>query len=186
MADKNDKGFKVTDRRKFNADGSLKDAIELAPEQATAAPAQQEAQATPEKPDQAASGNVVSFPGEPSKIKDQPEPSDQAASAQKQAAAQAAHAYQQASSARPADAHQASFLSMVNMLASETAMFLGLIESPVDGSVKVDLESARELIDLLGVLEEKTRGNLTSEEEKVIEDILAYLRMQYVMASKKR
>ena len=65
-------------------------------------------------------------------------------------------------------------------------MFLGLIESPVEGGIKIDLDSARELIDLLGLLEQKTKGNLTAEEERMLEEVLAYLRMQYVATSKQR
>jgi len=184
MADEKDVGFKVSDRRKFNPDGSLKDEAAQVPAVEPATPGPQQAEGPPQS--QAATDNVVSFPAEPVKKKDQQEKQTQTAERQAQAASQAANAYRQVNSANPAPAHQGSLLGLVNMLASEAAMLLGLIESPVEGGIKIDLDSAREVIDLLGLLEQKTRGNLTEEEEKVLEEILAYLRMQYVMASKQK
>lgn len=193
MADEKNVGFKVSDRRKFNPDGSLKDEGDQAP--ATAAPAAEAPEAVapeavaptpnPQQPEaapvsQGAMDNVVSFPTEPSKKK------DPSGDRQAQAASQAASAYREANSASPGPAHQGSLLGLINMLASEAAMFLGLIESPVEGGIKIDLDSARELIDLLGLLEQKTKGNLTAEEEKVLEEILAYLRMQYVVTSNQK
>jgi hypothetical protein len=188
MADEKDVGFKVSDRRKFNPDGSLKDEVAQAPAVQAATPEPQQTEGPPQS--QAATDNVVSFPAEPAKKKDQQEKQAQAGERQaqtaSQAASQAANAYRQVNSANPSPAHQGSLLGLVNMLASEAAMLLGLIESPVEGGIKIDLDSAREVIDLLGLLEQKTRGNLTEEEEKVLEEILAYLRMQYVMASKQK
>ncbi|HWP42867.1 MAG TPA: DUF1844 domain-containing protein [Blastocatellia bacterium] len=183
MADEKEIGFKVTDRRKFNPDGSLRDYVEEPPAQPAATAGQQRPQEAPAGAGgQAAADNVVSF----SRKKEQPERSERVGPAPNEAAVQAATAYQQESSARRTTRHQASLLGLVNMLASEAAMFLGLIENPVNGEVSIDLDSAREVIDLLGVLEQKTRGNLTTEEDRTMEDVLAYLRMQYVMAAKKR
>ncbi|HSE97801.1 MAG TPA: DUF1844 domain-containing protein, partial [Blastocatellia bacterium] len=132
-----------------------------------------------------------SFPGEAERKKEKPvEPErpspERPAPAPNPTGSQAAQAYQQANASRPGPRNQASFLNLVNMLATEGAMYLGLIESPVDGSVRLDLDAARELIDMLGMLEQKTSGNLTAEEAKLMEDVLAYLRMQYVAASKKK
>ena len=175
MADDKEMGFKVTDRRKFNPDGSLKDEV--------AQPAAPEAAPAPD--------NLVTFPGESERKKEKPvEPErvepERPAPAPNPVGSQAAQAYQQANSSRPAPGNQPSFLNLVNMLATEGAMYLGLIESPVEGGVRIDLDAARELIDMLGMLEQKTAGNLTAEEAKMMEDVLAYLRMQYVSASKKR
>lgn len=184
MADEKDVGFKVSDRRKFNPDGSLKDEVAQAPAVHAVTPEPQQTEEPPQS--QPATDNVVSFPAEPAKKKDQQEKQAQATERQTQAASQAANAYRQVNAANPPPAHQGSLLGLVNMLASEAAMLLGLIESPVEGGIKIDLDSAREVIDLLGLLEQKTSGNLTEEEEKVLEEILAYLRMQYVMASKQK
>jgi hypothetical protein len=184
MADEKDTGFKVTDRRKFNSDGSPRDYVEPP---ADAAPRKQEEASTPEPlVAETSTDNVVSFPSEGAQKKEQAQRPQQAEAGQSPASSQAARAYQQVNAAQPPAAHQGSLLGLINMLASEAAMFLGLIESPVDGELKVDLDSAREMIDLLTLLEQKTKGNLTREEEKVFEDILAYLRMQYVSAASKR
>ena len=48
----------------------------------------------------------------------------------------------------------------------------------------VNLDAAKQLIDILGVLEEKTKGNLSAEEEKLLGDILASVRMAYVGKAK--
>jgi hypothetical protein len=72
------------------------------------------------------------------------------------------------------------------MLGVQAAMHLGLIQGPEGGTEAVDLEAARHMIDLLGIVEEKTRGNLTKEEEALLENILADLRMQFVSLSKRR
>lgn len=81
---------------------------------------------------------------------------------------------------------EASFLNFSNMLAVEAAMHLGLIQNPGEESPHIDLESGRHLIDMLGMLQTKTRGNLTAEEDNLLENILADLRMQFVAISKRR
>src|SRR5262249_13808535 len=81
---------------------------------------------------------------------------------------------------------EASLAGLVNMLAVEAAMHLGLIENPMGGGVSVDLESARHVIDMIAMLQQKTRGNLTSDEERLLDDVLAELRMQFVAVSRGR
>ncbi|HYV05968.1 MAG TPA: DUF1844 domain-containing protein, partial [Blastocatellia bacterium] len=68
----------------------------------------------------------------------------------------------------------------------EAAMHLGMIHPQGQEPLPVDLESARHLIDMLGMLQTKTRGNLTAEEDSLLENILADLRMQFVAVSKGR
>ena len=64
---------------------------------------------------------------------------------------------------------------------STTAMFqLGLLPGPSGERIPADLGNARRTIDLLEVLEQKTRGNLTPEEARLLDDVLADLRMGYV------
>ncbi len=72
------------------------------------------------------------------------------------------------------------------MLAVEAAMHLGLIENPMGGETPIDIEAARHLLDLLGMLQEKTRGNLSAEEDRLLDNLLADLRMQYVVISKRQ
>jgi len=63
-------------------------------------------------------------------------------------------------------------------------MHLGEAPSPETGKLEQDLALARQTIDLLGMLEEKTRGNLAGDEERLIGQILYDLRMRYVEQSK--
>ncbi len=59
-------------------------------------------------------------------------------------------------------------------------MALGEVPNPATGEPHADLEQARYLIDILGMLQEKTHGNLTAEESVLLEDLLYELRMKYV------
>ena len=63
-------------------------------------------------------------------------------------------------------------------------MHLGEAPNPDTGKVEQDLPLARQTIDLVGMLEEKTKGNLTGDEERLITQILFDLRMRYVERSK--
>jgi hypothetical protein len=60
---------------------------------------------------------------------------------------------------------------------------LGEIQDPVTQQLAKDPPLAKQTIDLIGMLKEKTKGNLTSDEEKVLENLLYDLRMRYVKAS---
>lgn len=77
----------------------------------------------------------------------------------------------------------ASFLSLIMSLASNAAASLGMMPHPVSGETGVDLKTAKHWIDVLGMLDAKTQGNLDSQEAQVLEGLLADLRMQYVSFS---
>ena len=69
---------------------------------------------------------------------------------------------------------------------STTAMFqLGMLPGPGGERIPVDLVNAHMTIDLLEVLQEKTQGNLTSDEAKMLEDVLYELRMTFVEVQKR-
>lgn len=65
-------------------------------------------------------------------------------------------------------------------LASNAAASLGMMPHPVTGETGVDLATAKHWIDVLGMLEHKTKGNLDRQEDQALENLLADLRMQYV------
>ena len=65
-------------------------------------------------------------------------------------------------------------------LASNAAASLGMMPHPVTGETGVELNTAKHWIDVLGMLETKTLGNLDSQEAQVLEGLLSDLRMQYV------
>jgi hypothetical protein len=59
-------------------------------------------------------------------------------------------------------------------------VYLGKVVHPATGKIERNLDGARFSIDLLGMLEEKTRGNLTAEESKLLEQTLTNLRLNYI------
>ena len=75
------------------------------------------------------------------------------------------------------------FATFVLSLSHSALMHLGEAPHPEDNAVRVSLPMAKQTIDLLGLLEEKTKGNLTGEEERLITQILFDLRMRYVEKS---
>ena len=77
-----------------------------------------------------------------------------------------------------------SFTAFVLSLASSAAIHFGDLPDPSSGQrVDPDLEGASQMIDILVLLEQKTRGNLTLEERQVLEQVLYELRVRYIQAS---
>ena len=77
-----------------------------------------------------------------------------------------------------------SFTAFVLSLASTAAIHLGDLADPATGEKsEKNLEGASQMIDILTLLEQKTRGNLTAEERQVLEQVLYELRMRFVEAS---
>ncbi len=72
------------------------------------------------------------------------------------------------------------FTMLVNAMAQPALLFLGEIPHPATGERRLDLEQARIQIDMLGLLRVKCRGNLTTQEEALLERVLYELRMLYV------
>jgi len=90
----------------------------------------------------------------------------------------------------PSDPHQDSgipvtFSSFVISLGSSSLMLMGEQLDPQQPPMPVNLPQAKEIIDLLSVLEEKTTGNLTTDEQTVLRDMLYALRMKYVSLAAK-
>lgn len=75
------------------------------------------------------------------------------------------------------------FASFVISLGSSSLMLMGEKLDPQQPAMPVNLPQAKEIIDLLSILEEKTAGNLTTEEQSVLRDMLYALRMKYVSLS---
>ncbi len=72
------------------------------------------------------------------------------------------------------------FSTFILSLNSSTLVQLGLIEDPASGQKAKNFPLAKQTIDLLAMLEEKTKGNLTSDEDNILKNILYELRMLYV------
>ena len=75
---------------------------------------------------------------------------------------------------------EGNFAALISMLATQALFALGLLQVKGQDERKPDLELAKYNIDMLQVLEEKTGGNLTKEEETVLANTLNELRMAYV------
>ena len=82
----------------------------------------------------------------------------------------------------PADAPKKSpaFENLIRMIGSNAAMVLGAYADPRTGQPVIDPEAARELIDMLDALHEKTKGNLAPEEDSLLLDLLGKLKMTYL------
>ncbi|MHC4142258.1 MAG: DUF1844 domain-containing protein [Planctomycetota bacterium] len=84
---------------------------------------------------------------------------------------------------RPGELPQPDFRALVGTLASQAIMGLGAVGDPKTGRVVIDLVTSRFSIDLLGVLEEKTKGNISEDEAKELTQTLAELRARFVQIS---
>ena len=165
--------FKVVDRRPFNPDGSPR---ELSPEEeAERAAAAVKGPITETAPPPA--------PAQPARQPNTAEAAETSARSESQPRPEESAPHKESEPSRvggdPLD-DPASFLSLIMSLASNAAASLGMMPHPVTGETGVDLKTAKHWIDVLGMLEQKTRGNLDSQEAQVLESLLADLRMQYV------
>lgn len=77
------------------------------------------------------------------------------------------------------------FATFVLSLVSSAQVHLGLIPNPVTKQTEKNLEAARQTIDIIDILKEKTKGNLTDDEGRLLEYCLYDLRMKFVEMSKK-
>ena len=75
---------------------------------------------------------------------------------------------------------EGNFAALISMLATQALFAMGLLQVKGQEERKPDLELAKYNIDMLETIEEKTKGNLTEEEEKVLSNTLSELRMGYV------
>jgi hypothetical protein len=173
--------YKVTDRRLFNPDGTPRDVPENerpepTPVKPEAASATASAVPEPQVADAVAanvSGTAAATPAPPA-----PAPASEEsipASADLEADSEEADL--------PDADDPASFASFLMSIASNAAASLGMMEHPVTRKREVDLELGKHWIDVLGMLEKKTRGNLVPQEQQILEGLLADLRMQFVSLS---
>lgn len=77
------------------------------------------------------------------------------------------------------------FVTFIMSLHSSTLMYLGVIENPAQKKKSINLDLAQQNIDILEMLAEKTKGNLSDAEKDIIDNSLYDLRIKYVEESKK-
>jgi hypothetical protein len=78
------------------------------------------------------------------------------------------------------------FLGFLEGLALEAQLSLGLIKHPQTGEQKVNLHAAQYVIDTLALLQEKTKGNLSSDEDRFLQNLLTELRFRFIQAQPKK
>jgi hypothetical protein len=76
-----------------------------------------------------------------------------------------------------------SFTNLIISLSTSALIQLGEIQDPLTQQLAKNIPLAKQTIDLIGMLKEKTKGNLVPEEEKILENILYDLRMRYIKAT---
>jgi hypothetical protein len=89
----------------------------------------------------------------------------------------------EAAAASSGSGHEIDFMSFVMSLATSALMHLGEHDEGTEAR-PVDLPLAKQTIDVIGMLREKTRGNLSPDEERVVEGVLYDLRMRFLKASR--
>jgi len=154
---KQDEGFKVVDRRLFTEDGELrKDAVEQERREEEAAKSRK-----PAPQPQSSSKSAATTPGAP------------------------AHgAADTATAEAEAIPPSRNFQMLVDFLTRNAAAMLGGMADPRTGQPFLDLEGARELIDMLDALREKTRGNLAKADEDLLIEVLGSLKLSFMELSK--
>jgi hypothetical protein len=149
------KPFTVKDRRHFTADGSARDDAAPGGEQQSSA-----------SPDQTSAGEGPAAEGP---ARGGPASED---AAREDAATEAA-----------APDEPVTLTGFLAGLATQASLLLGLIAPPGEKAPSPDLQGARHVISILEMLEEKTRGNRSAEEDRAIEAILYELRMAFVQVA---
>ena len=146
--------FKVQDRRRFSSEGETKADSEESPERVEMPPPESAA-AKSSKPEQAS----------------RPSSASQAAGAS---------ARPEANRGGGAPAPELTFAAFVWSLSEQALAALGEIPDPATGKVTHDLIMAQQMIDIIIMLRDKTRGNLDQHEQTLVQEILSTLQMKYV------
>ncbi|MEO7658985.1 MAG: DUF1844 domain-containing protein [Pyrinomonadaceae bacterium] len=146
--------YKVADKRKFNADGSLREGVTLEPAKPAAPP---------------------EVPAEESEVTDQPQA--QAPDLDNESSSDLEDLDPESI---PGAQDPASFINFLSSLATNAAAALGAVPHPATGQRSLDLESAKYWLDILTMLRDKTKGNLHPQESRLLEGLVGDLKMQYV------
>jgi len=169
---KHEETFRVIDRRHFTEEGERRQgAVEQDRQEEEAAAKKSAAQAKPNGvPAVAATPPSNAAKGAPSLVLDTESQREPAAAAARDAA-------ETTESSR-------SFQMLVDFLTRNAAAMLGGMADPRTGQPFVDLEGAREIIDMLDALREKTRGNLSKADDDLLIEVLGSLKLTFLEISK--
>jgi len=169
---KQDETFKVVDRRLFTQEGEFrKDVAEQQDRERETAPAGKPASAT----GPVAAASAAGMPS-PAKLPD--------AIPQMPAAPSAVPATIPTVPTGDEPKRSPAFENLIRSLGQNAAMLLGGYADPQTGQPMLDMEGAREMIDILDVLREKTKGNLAPEEDTLLLDVLGNLKLAFMEMTK--
>lgn len=150
---KEEVSFKVADKRKFNSDGSVKEGVTLEPAKVEEKPNSGEV----ERRREAEHGDLNEKVGVDIPVEGNSD-----------------------DEGIPGAEDPASFINFLSTLATNAAAALGAVPHPATGKRSLDLETGKYWLDVLGMLKDKTSGNLHPQEARLLEGLLGDLRMQYV------
>jgi hypothetical protein len=160
MPDSKQKELKVTDKRIFTPEGDVREEFraDIKPSDPDAAPPPK----PPEKPEKPESG------GERRKSEGQPPPGGE----------------RRRTMAERAENPGTPFADFVQQLIAQAYMFLGMLRSPSSPKPQIDVAAARDMIEILTMLKEKTAGNLTPDEDDFLNTHLGELKLAFVQRTK--
>ena len=78
------------------------------------------------------------------------------------------------------------FMGLCTSLVTQAWMQLGKIKNPMTDKIEIDLDAASLTIDMLGMLKEKTKGNISDDETKILDQSINELRMNYIISKDKK
>ena len=154
----------ITDRRKFNVDGSLREGVEIAP-------AKPKPEPTPEPIDDSSARLIPHVKSELTPQEVEMSPADVQSPEEEEL-------YED--SDIPGADDPTSFVNFLTTLASQAAAALGAMPNPATGQRTIDLETGKYWIEVLAMLKGKTANNLHPKEKELFDGILSDLQMQYV------
>ena len=157
---KQDESFKVVDRRLFTPEGEFRKEVAEQQDRERETPPATAPASAPSAVAPSGAGTIAGKPATPSAM---PAAAPPAEDAPKRAPA---------------------FENLIRSLGQNAAMLLGGYADPQTGRPMLDLEGAREMIDMLDVLREKTRGNLAPEEDTLLLDVLGNLKLAFMEMAK--
>jgi Domain of unknown function (DUF1844) len=184
---KNEETFKVVDRRLFGEDGELRQDVveqerrnEEAAERKAAVQAEAKAQAAAAAATAAKSTPAQNAPA----FAANPEAQGAAGNGAGLAAVTPEEAAAEAQDSGEINPTSRSFQMLIDFLTRNAAAMLGGMADPRTGQAFVDLEGAREVIDMLDALREKTRGNLSKDDDNLLIEVIGSLKLTFMEISK--
>jgi len=182
---KNEETFKVVDRRLFGEDGELRqDVVEQERRNEAAAEKKAAAQAEAKAKAAAAAAAKPAPAQAPSPFAANADVQGAAGNGSSLAAVTPEDAAAEAQDSGDINPTSRSFQMLIDFLTRNAAAMLGGMADPRTGQAFVDLEGAREVIDMLDALREKTRGNLSKDDDNLLIEVIGSLKLTFMEISK--